>query len=261
MRQVELGTISGALGILFNKGVRFSTVIDLGCADGHFYLAGMGLEILPGSICVNIDANPMYEGSLREIQEVIGGHYLIAAVSDSNGEVEMQMGSHAYWASLLPKSDPYWRGSHNVPSGTMKVPMVTLDALVERFALKPPFLLKLDLQGFELAALRGGANTLKQTDAVICETSYSDFSAISAFLCEHNFDLFDLTQISRLSDGTVSELYPAFLNRRLDHLRAAHPWDPSENAAVIARMEHRRQTILEQNAALLAQVRAKKHAG
>ena len=256
MPDFQLGTMFGALAILFNKGVRFGTVIDLGCADGNFFLSCLDNGLLPGATCFNVDANAVYEPSLREIQGVVGGHYLIAAVSDSEGELEMHTGSHSYWGSLLPSDDDYWRNSCNRPNQAVKVPAVTLDGLVQRFALKPPFLLKLDLQGYELMALRGGKTMLADTAAVICETSNDGFAPLCEWLTGENFGLFDLTSISRLRDGTLVELYPVFLNHRLDHIRPTEPWDPSENETVIARMNQRRQSILEWNAQYLAKHRS-----
>ena len=73
MPDVVLGHFSGTLGILAQKGVRYSTVIDLGCADGFFYLQHFDMGLLPGSIVVNVDANAMYEPSLREIRQVLEG--------------------------------------------------------------------------------------------------------------------------------------------------------------------------------------------
>jgi FkbM family methyltransferase len=249
-----LGTMAGALAVLRNKGVRFGTVIDLGCADGYFYLNCLESGLLRGAGCLNVDANALYEPSLREIQQVLGGHYMIAAVSDRDGEVEMHSGSHAYWASALPPDDAYWDGTHNRPNQAVRVPAVTLDTLVRRFALKPPFLLKLDLQGYELNALRGGQNMLAATDAIICETGHEAFVPVCKFLGSQ-FSLFDLTEIDRLQDGTLCQLYPIFLNRRLDHIRAKQPWDPSQNQTVIANMDKRRQMILAWNAQVLAKHR------
>jgi FkbM family methyltransferase len=253
MPELQLGSFAASLGILFLKGVRFATVIDLGCADGHFYLEQLEFGIIPGSICVNVDTNAMYEPSLSEIQKVIGGHYAIAAISDHDGEVELQTGSHSYWASLLPPEDPYWAGSHNLPGRTIRVEALTLDTLVQRFALKPPFLLKLDLQGVELAALRGGQKMLAETDVIICETANDQFPSICEFLTARNFGLFDLTQMGRnAADQTLCEFYPVFLNRRLDHLKAKEPWNPANNAAVIATMNQRRNAILDQIKRVLA---------
>jgi FkbM family methyltransferase len=248
MPEVQLGYFSGTLGILAQKGVRYSTVIDLGCADGTFYLQHFDMGLLPGSIVVNVEANAMYEPSLREIRQVLGGHYAIAAISDSDGEIELRTGSHPYWASLLPTDHPYWTNSHNLPGPTMRVQALTLDTLVEKFALKPPFLLKLDLQGTELAALRGGQNMLSETDTIICETANDQFPSICEFLTARNFGLFDLIQLSRLADHTLCEFYPVFLNRRLDHIKAKQPWDPSNNEAMIASMNNRRHSLLDMNA-------------
>lgn len=258
MVEVSLGTFTATIAILFQKGVRYGTVIDLGCADGTFYLEHFHYGLLPGSTCVNVDANTLYEPSLREIQQVLGGHYVIAGVSDRDGEIELQSGSHPYWASLVPPDHPYWSGSHNRPGQPIKVRALTLDTLVRELALKPPFLLKLDLQGGELAALRGGEKTLAQTDTVICETAGDEFPSICEFLVRRNLAVFDLTCLSRLHDGTLVEFYPVFLNRRLDHIKIKDPFkDAAVTSSILANMEQRRRRLLETNANILAQIRAK----
>ena len=70
--EIPLGTFTSTLVALFEKGVRYSTVIDIGCADGNFYLDHYSLGVLPGSSVLNIDANPIYENSLKAIKEVFG---------------------------------------------------------------------------------------------------------------------------------------------------------------------------------------------
>jgi hypothetical protein len=135
--ELQLGTFSATIGILYQKGVRYGTVIDLGCADGTFYLQHFANGLLHGSTCVNVDANTLYEPSLREIQQLLGGHYVIAGVSDHDGEIELQSGSHPYWASSLPSDDPYWSGSHNRPGNAIKVRALTLDTLVPGFSQPP----------------------------------------------------------------------------------------------------------------------------
>lgn len=257
MVELTLGTFTATIGILFQKGVRYGTVIDLGCADGTFYLEHFQYGFLPGSTCVNVDANALYEPSLREIQKVLGGHYVIAGISDRDGEIELRSGSHPYWASSMVPDHPYWSGSHNRPGETTKVKALTLDTLVRELALKPPFLLKLDLQGGELAALRGGEKMLAETDTVICETAGDEFPSICEFLVRRNLALFDLTLLSRLNDGTLAEFYPVFLNRRLDHIKIKDPFnDPAQVSYLLARMDERRHMLLEKNARLLAQIRA-----
>jgi hypothetical protein len=92
-----------------------------------------------------------------------------------------------------------------------------------------------------------------QTDVIICETANDQFPSICEFLTDRNFGLFDLTQIGRnAADRTLCEFYPVFLNRRLDHIKAKEPWNPANNEAVIATMNQRRNSILDEIKRILA---------
>jgi len=259
MVQLKLGTFSASLGMLHNQGVRYSTVIDLGCADGSFYLGYVHLGLLAGTVGVNVDANSLYEPSLKNIQEVLGGHYRIAAISDHDGEIELQTGSHAYWASTLSADASYWQGGMNRPGQILKVPAVTLDTLVRELALKPPFLLKLDVQGGELAAFRGGEQMLAETDTIICESEPVAFAAVYQFLARRNFRLFDFTEMSRSTDGTLLEFYPIFINERVKYQPAELA--PQGAAPVISAMEQRRAVLLAENAKMLAEIRQARASG
>ena len=72
MPMKNTGTIDAALRILFDKNVRYATVIDLGSADGHFFLGHLGDGMFAGAVGVNVDANPLYEPSLRAIADTLG---------------------------------------------------------------------------------------------------------------------------------------------------------------------------------------------
>ena len=255
MPEVPVGSYVAALAVLFNRGARYGTVIDLGCADGTFCLTWFAGGLFPGSTCVNVDANALYEPSLRDIQSVLGGHYVIAAISDRDGEIELDTGSHPYWASAVSSDHSYWSGGLNRPGEKTKVRAYTLDTLVRELALKPPFLLKLDLQCGELAALRGGAKMLAETDVVVCETATDEFAPVCEFLHAHDHELFDLTEISRYGDGTLTQLYPVFLHRRLDRLRTKDGFG-ERRQEVIELMAKRRAALLIQNTDLLAVLRA-----
>jgi FkbM family methyltransferase len=259
MEQDLTGTFIGSLVILFNKGLRYSTVIDLGCADGSFFLHLAPTNLFQGAVPFNVDANPIYENSLKEISEVVGGAYAIAAIADQAGEVEMTMATHPYWGSLRPEGDLYWdriRGQRGEQK--IKVPAATLDQLVTQFDLKPPFLLKLDLQGSEVAALRGAKHVLANTDAIVCEADTADFSDIHQAVTEAGFVLFDLTHISRTVDHTLGWFHPVYINRRHERLRGHAFWDAAETANVIDTQIKRRETMLVQNKTILAHLRAQR---
>ena len=251
---------SETLQALAQKGVRYATVIDLGCADGNFFvdlfLQGLFQEAVP----VNIDPNPIYEDSLAQIRATFGGHYRLAAASDTAGEIEMTVSAHPYWSSLRPRGDLYWERVNKLVGETRHVPSLRLDDLVEELDLAPPFLLKLDVQGAEAQALRGARKTLAQTNVVICEADMADFQTINGELVASGFDLYDVTVLQRLGDGTLGWFYPVYLSQRLAHLKPRRFWQDANNARVIENQVQRRQQIRARLAEMLPQIRAAKAA-
>jgi FkbM family methyltransferase len=252
------GSFTGTLVGLFEKGIRYSTVIDVGCADGHFYVHHSRLGLFPGSTALNIDPNAIYEDSLKEIQEVMGGHYVIAAASDQEGEVELTTSAHPYWSSLRPLGDTYWERINGLNEGTIKVPAVTLDALAVRLNLSSPYLMKLDVQGAEIQVLRGAREVLAQTHAVICEADLDDFEAINRAIVDAGFGLYDVTQPNWLSDRSLGWFYPVYLNRSLEGMKRRAFWDPAQNREVLKMQTDRRRDVRNHLARMLAEHRRSK---
>lgn len=248
-------TYTDTLRILAAKGLRYRTVIDLGCADGHFFLQHFTQGLFSGAVPVNIDPNPIYEASLKSIRETLGGHYLIAAATDHEGEVELTLGSHPYWSSLLGEDADYWRRMNKLHRGKLKVAAVTVDSLVRDLRPAPPFLIKLDIQGAERAALKGASQTLKETDVVICEIDLADFHDLDGVMNEAGLSLFDITALRRTADQSLGWFYPVYLNRRKDGVRSRTLWDPAQTRAVTDMQRRRREQVLEYNARALAEIR------
>ena len=249
----DLNSFVATIERLLGKGVRYSTVIDVGCADGQFYLANM--RIFPGAVPLNIDANRLYEGSLKAIKDVIGGNYRICAITDHVGEIEITESVHPYWSSIRPEGDRYWSRVNDLIKTKVKVPATTLDALARELALAPPFLLKLDVQGAEEAALMGAREVLKNTSVVICEADVDDFQSLNKILLDAGFGLYDLSNIARIQDGTLGWFYPVYINRALDVVRPTAFWDSKQNDAVIEVQIERRNAILQSNAKILDRIR------
>ena len=237
---------------LFNKGVRYSTVIDVGCADGHFILNLLSLGLIPGATPVNIDANSLYENSLKAIAEAIGGHYRISAITDREGSVEITTGAHPYWGSIRPEHDLYWQRLNRLSGTKVTAPATTLDNLSKQLDLKPPFLLKLDVQGAEEKVLAGGSEILEKTHVVICEADVDDFQTINRILTEKKFVLYDATELHRLSDGTLGWFYPVYVNKALDFVLPKEFWNEENNDAAIRKQVERREAVLKWNAEFLA---------
>jgi FkbM family methyltransferase len=248
-----MDTSTEAIRRLSDKGARYGTVIDVGCADGQFFLTHM--QFFPGAVPLNIDANKLYEESLRAIKDVVGGDFRITAITDHVGEIELTQSVHPYWSSIRPPGDSYWSRVNELISTSVKVPATTLDALAKELALKPPFLLKLDVQGAEQSSLAGAPGVLADTHTVICEADIDDFSDIHQTLTRAGFGLYDVTQLSRVEDGDLGWFYPIYINKALDHLRPRALWDTARNDAVIGLQVERRAGILKWNAEKLNRIR------
>lgn len=255
MASFQPGNFTTSLAGLFNKGLRYSTVIDIGCADGNFFVDHFDHGIFQGAKPLNIDANALYEDSLRSIKEVLGGEYLIAAVADKPGEIELTNSAHPYWASIRPADDPYWKRINGLRAGTAKVQAMTLDSIVARLKLPGPYLLKLDVQGAEEAALAGAKETLKQTDVVIVEADIADFQSINSAMIAADFSLFDVTNPNWLQDASLGWFYPVFLNNRRSAMKAGAFWNASQDQGVIAAQVARRKALLASNAMKLSKFR------
>jgi FkbM family methyltransferase len=249
MPTVDFNSFTTTIERLFNKGVRYSTVIDVGCADGHFFLKHM--RFFAGAVPLNIDVNGLYEESLRAIKEVVGGDYRITAITDHTGEIEITESVHPYWSSIRPAGDPYWARVNNLIKAPGKTSATTLDTLAAQLALIPPFLLKLDVQGAEQDVLAGARNVLASTHAVICEADIDDFHDINRTLLEAGFVLYDITELSRIQDGALGWFYPVYVSKRLDDLRPGAFWDRKDNAATISLQIEHRSNILRRNSEIL----------
>jgi len=129
-----------------------------------------------------------------------------------------------------------------------KIPATTLDMLVDKLALKPPFLLKLDVQGAEESVLDGAPSVLRNTHVVICEADIEDFQDINGALVKAGFRLYDLTDLYRLGDGTLGWFYPIYVSNKLEGVCPRAFWDEKENDAVIGAQVARRGEILRSNA-------------
>lgn len=252
---IDFNDISAPIERLFNNGVRYSTVIDVGCADGHFFLTYLLKGFFHGAVPLNIDANRIFEDSLKAIKDVVGGHYRNIAVTDHVGEIEITESIHPYWSSIRPEGDPYWGRVNNLVKTKVKVPATTLDALVKELALKPPFLLKLDVQGAEQCVLSGAWGVLAESHVVICEADMDDFHSINSFMVEAGFVLYDMTLLTRLVDGTLGWFYPVYVNRKLDEVRPGAFWAEKDNDAVVRAQVERRRYIQKLNAEMLNRVR------
>jgi hypothetical protein len=99
------------------------------------------------------------------------------------------------------------------------VPLTTIDCYCEEKQLKDVFLLKLDVQGYELKALAGAERTLGAASYVLVESSVKPmyqgaavFTEVYAYLAARGFGLMDVSGWKG-KDGEMVEVDLLFRNR------------------------------------------------
>jgi FkbM family methyltransferase len=145
------------------------------------------------------------------------------ALGNTNGEVILHEYPNAAGSTTLPVGEFH----ANVPEGR-SVPVMTLDHAIEHAIIPLPDLLKMDVQGFELAILEGAARHLDQISVILMECwlirSYAFLtpllSEIIAFLSPFGFELFDFGTQFRNPEGRLVSVDPCFVNTRMPAFKA-----------------------------------------
>jgi FkbM family methyltransferase len=186
-------------------------VIDLGANEGNFTNAV--LTFAPRARVIAVEPAPEPLARLRArfadkpSVQVVG-----KAVSDRSGTAELHLTGHDHNSSLhRPRGemqtlyeDPGWS-----VVGDLTVETTSLDDLVgadEQIAV-----IKLDVQGGELAVIEGGESALQRTQAVLMEVTFvshyeddADFQRLNRELLERGFALTALSEPGRTRRGEVT---------------------------------------------------------
>lgn len=128
-------------------------------------------------------------------------HLINAGVGAAPGELELNVvpdASKGYFNSFLPAESKTWE-MVEFPAEKMvkeKVKVVTLDDYCAGAKVNHIYLMKIDVQGFEMEVLKGGTKTLGFTDHILVEagilpfyTGAPLFTDVFTYLTAHGFHL------------------------------------------------------------------------
>lgn len=175
----------------------------------------------------NTDLLPDLVHNLRGI----AGTRNALALAATSGESQMHINASPMTSSLLPRGSFAVRYFDEVtrPVTTRPVWTVSLDDWAERQGLDRVDVLKLDLQGFEVEALRGAARLLRRGVAcVYTEVSFvplyegsAVFGEVDAFMRQHGYRLYNLYHLAtKRCDGQLNGADALYIR---DRAAAASP--------------------------------------
>ena len=232
-------------------GEEFATVIDVGASRGQFAL--FSRANFPAAAIICFEPQP---GPAADLRRVLGDDVALiqSALGPEPGKSRMNISARDDSSSLLAigrkqvEEFPGTQADH-----TIEVDVVRLDDAIPR-PIARPSLLKIDVQGFELEALRGGPEVLREIDVALIECSFVQLyegqplaDEIVNFMFEAGLRLRGVHGMAYSSDGSAIQADLLFV-RGLDTLTTATVVDPipmtvSEalSRVVFSRSENERQ--------------------
>jgi len=200
--QFEIGKVK--LARLRDRGFKCRLAIDGGADEGAW--AANFLSTYPDAQVLCIEPRANAQPALESLAKQRPGiHIARTLVGAAEGEVEFN--ESGAQSSMLKNS----RGDSF--GQTTRHPITTLDKLIERKGLPQPDLIKLDLQGAELEALRGAPRSLEAAQAVLLEVSFIAFqegtplaAEVIAFMQQRGFRIYDIFALwHRPLDGALAQ--------------------------------------------------------
>jgi FkbM family methyltransferase len=208
------------------SGFKPKTILDIGVAYGTHGLYGVFDDVR----YLMIEPLEEYKCVLDKIASEYPADYIIAAAGPKEDFITMNVHPDMSGSSILKESE----GAH-VDGVERTVKVVTIDKEINRIGLEAPFIIKVDVQGFELEVLKGAEETLRNTEIVILEVSLFQFYKnsptffdIITFMNERNFSVYDIFGATyRPLDDALGQVDLVFASNN-STLRSSHHFASSE---------------------------------
>ena len=166
-----------------------STVWDIGANVGLFTIAA-SVAAGPAGRVLAAEPDPVMAGQLRRSLAANSGHapveVLPAAISDELSVAQFHIARRNRATNHL---DGFGPGAAGAVRTTQLVMTVTLDWLAARFPA--PDVIKIDVEGAELAVLAGGSRVLDKCPTIICEVVGHNARPIGELLSARGYQIYD----------------------------------------------------------------------
>jgi len=220
----RLGIHLGAPDLRWSIGqlVRFGfiprTIMDVGAFRGEW--TRICLQLFPEAHFTCIEPQDGVQRILKELERRYSNVKVVQALLGSHNREDVPFDEMGPGSSVF--------GSDRRKTGK---PMTTIDHLLESGVCRPPQLLKLDVQGYEIEALEGYTIDFDKCEVIQCELSLLPLvpqapllDEVTTYLRKRGFVMFDVEEIIQApSDGAVWQIDALFC-RKDSPLRTKRVW-------------------------------------
>jgi len=224
----SVGSMRRLLEDLKVRGLSCHAIMDVGANRGHW--SAMAKVVFPEARFCLIEPQIEMEGDLRSFcDQANNSVYYIAGAGAVASEKYLTIWDDLAGSSFLPSEDEQLKGAGK----QRKISIVTIDSIVKNDGFDIPGLVKLDIQGYEIEALKGADSLFGQTEVFILEVSLFSFADnpgmpvladIINFMLERNYVIYDFPGFSRRPlDGALGQCDICFVKKD-GFLRASNKW-------------------------------------
>lgn len=242
--QIERQTYAASLYMLQAHGLTGRVFVDIGAAEGAFFVLRNQYGLFPGASHYFIDAMAENQPIYDKLASKHGTRSSICALSCMEGEVVLDVDPNFYNTHIgaLQPSTQY--------KEQRKVRVTTLDRLLAENRVEGPYLIKLDVQGAELDVLRGAIDTLGNTTIVVAEIQIffkrDNLVELLLFMQSQGFLLFDITDMGYFNSTPVLyQCYATFIPKSLEFRHKLDWTAPGQLDATLANLRARRESVIQ----------------
>jgi len=212
-----VGNFKFLLEDLKARGLTCQTILDVGA--NRTMWSRMAKKIYPEANFVLIEPQIEMKDDLEQFcREFKGSVYFLAGAGAEKGRLTLTI-----WDDLDGSTFALEPDENLKKTGKQReVEIITIDDLIDSGKIDNPELIKLDIQGFELEALKGAQKTFGYTEVYILEVSLfqfwsSDtpiFSDVVNFMLERDYVVYDFAGFWRRPlDGALGQCDVCFVKR------------------------------------------------
>jgi len=149
----------------------FKTIIDIGANEGQF--AHKMRKLFPDAQIISFEPLPLVYKKLTDsfIKDQKFSSYNIALGENEENAV-MWLNEYSPSSSLLKMKQHIDHFNFARSQSAVNVKVVPLDQVLELSKIELPYLVKIDVQGFEEFVIKGGRNIISNATMVIAEVSF-----------------------------------------------------------------------------------------
>lgn len=186
----------GAINNLARNGFSPRSIVDIGAYSGEWTKSVS--STFPLAELLMIEAQPQKQERLQSVAANIGARaHVLSCLLGSGSRDAVVFHLMETGSSIMEEDTSFDRMS-------ITLPMTTLDVVTEGQHLKSPIFLKLDVQGYELEILKGGAKTLGRSEVVLMEVSLLEYNKgapsireVIDFMWRNDFVAYDICGVLR----------------------------------------------------------------